>query len=167
VRYRAGPLAQMKIVCLLRHDELRPLLATCTRLRQAASAAITVHFNFCTPEPVRGEKDEELAVLRSPSPHYLRAAIALSAEASGGPPAPQHRSKHRRRRPLGEAARVLTAAGAVDDDEEEDEEDEAVAEAASEAHSSDFATPTDAPQPAVLPVARLSFSILGRRKAAP
>jgi hypothetical protein len=89
----------MKIVCLLRHDELRPLLATCTRLRQAASACITVHFNFCTPEPVRGEGEENAAVLRSPSPHYMRAAIALTLDQPGGPAAP-HRNKQRRRRPL-------------------------------------------------------------------
>ena len=54
--------AQMKIVCSLRHSELRPLLMTCTRLRQAAAAAITVHFNFCTPEPQRDERDAVLAV---------------------------------------------------------------------------------------------------------
>ena len=84
----------MKIVCSLRHSELRPLLSTCTRLRQAAAAAISVHFNFCTPEPERcGE--EVLAALRSPSPRFVRAAMMLAAE---GPAAPR-RNRTRRRRP--------------------------------------------------------------------
>jgi len=55
----------MKIVCLLRHDELWPLLATSRRLRQAAAAAISVHFNFTTPEPQRDERDAVLAVRSS------------------------------------------------------------------------------------------------------
>jgi len=85
----------MKIVCSLRHDELRPLLATCTRLRQAAAAAISVHFNFCTPEPQRDENDAVLGALRSPSPRFVHAALALAAD---GPAAPR-RNRTRRRRP--------------------------------------------------------------------
>jgi hypothetical protein len=85
----------MKIVCSLRHDELRPLLATCTRLRQAASAAIAVHFNFCTPEPQRDENDAVMGLLRSPSPRFIHAALALATD---GPAAPR-RNRTRRRRP--------------------------------------------------------------------
>ena len=85
----------MKIVCSLRHDELRPLLATCTRLRQAASAAISVHFNFCTPEPQRDANDAILGALRSPSPRFVHAALALAPD---GPAAPR-RNRTRRRRP--------------------------------------------------------------------
>lgn len=86
----------MKIVCTLRHAELRPLLGTCTRLRQAAAAAISVHFNYCTPEPERDARDGVLAALRSPSPRFMQAALALAQD--DGPAAPR-RNRTRRRRP--------------------------------------------------------------------
>ena len=57
--------SQMKIVCSLRHDELQPLLATCSRLRQAAAAAITVYFNFVTPEPTAA--GEAAVAVRAPA----------------------------------------------------------------------------------------------------
>jgi hypothetical protein len=99
---------QMKIVCLLRHNELWPLLATSRRLRQAAAAAISVHFNFCTPEPQRDERDAVLPVLRSPSPRYVHAALLAQREAWGVPDAP-FRHHARRRRPTKAVARTGTA----------------------------------------------------------
>ena len=95
----------MKIVCLLRHNELWPLLATSRRLRQAAAAAISVHFNFCTPEPQRDERDAVLPVLRSPSPRYVHAALLAQREAWGVPDAP-FRHHARRRRPTKAVART-------------------------------------------------------------
>ena len=95
----------MKIVCLLRHNELWPLLATSRRLRQAAAAAISVHFNFCTPEPQRDERDAVLPVLRSPSPRYVHAALLAQREAWGVPDAP-FRHHARRRRPTKAAVRT-------------------------------------------------------------
>ena len=118
---RGSPAAapQMKIVCSLRHDEMRPLLATCRRLRQAASArvprppsttlpprsprlrgvqasaAIAVHFNFCTPEPLRDDRDGAIiAALRSPSPFYFRAALASMEDAPAAPHRRRVRTRH-------------------------------------------------------------------------
>ncbi|KAL6782685.1 hypothetical protein ACKKBG_A07720 [Auxenochlorella protothecoides x Auxenochlorella symbiontica] len=39
----------LKILCFLKHDELRPLMAVCTQLRKTFKDAVVFHFNFTTP----------------------------------------------------------------------------------------------------------------------
>ena len=43
------PRAQLKIMCALKHDELKPVLQACHRLRAAALQARNYHFNYTTP----------------------------------------------------------------------------------------------------------------------
>mmetsp|Transcript_26972 Transcript_26972/g.45218 ORF Transcript_26972/g.45218 Transcript_26972/m.45218 type:complete len:252 (+) Transcript_26972:315-1070(+) len=80
----------MRIVCQLHHDELKPLLRTCSRLRHAALAAIVVYFNYNTPEPCRALGLESTismtSRLRSPPRDFRAAAIKAIA---GGPRAPR------------------------------------------------------------------------------
>ncbi|KAL4422835.1 hypothetical protein ABPG75_009032 [Micractinium tetrahymenae] len=47
----------LKVVCLLSHDELRPLFQVCKALRDTLRNAVKYHFNFSTP----GRRVEEAA----------------------------------------------------------------------------------------------------------
>lgn len=46
---------QLKIMCTLKHDELKPVLRACHRLRVAALQARNYHFNYTTPSHAAGE----------------------------------------------------------------------------------------------------------------
>jgi len=80
----------MRVVCCVRHDELQPLLGTCRLLRQAASAAIAVHFNYMTPEPELERKMAWNVLLKSPPPHYFAAALRIAGHGGRGAGAKNH-----------------------------------------------------------------------------
>lgn len=40
---------QLKVLCTLKHDELKPVVRCCRRLRAAGLAARNYHFNYTTP----------------------------------------------------------------------------------------------------------------------
>mmetsp|Transcript_3599 Transcript_3599/g.7486 ORF Transcript_3599/g.7486 Transcript_3599/m.7486 type:complete len:237 (-) Transcript_3599:299-1009(-) len=84
----------MRIVCTLHHDELKPLLQTCSRLRHAAMAAIVVYFNYVTPEPCRALALENTIAMQEPPREFKAAAIK---EIARGPRAPRRTHNHRRR----------------------------------------------------------------------
>ena len=85
----------MRVVCCLRHDELQPLLGTCRLLRQAATAAVAVYFNFTTPEPELGHDMAQrgLLTLRSPPAHYFAAALRIARKNSKAGARPAYRSR--------------------------------------------------------------------------
>lgn len=43
------PSLQLKVVCSLSHDELRPLFQVCKALRDTLRQAVRYHFNYSTP----------------------------------------------------------------------------------------------------------------------
>lgn len=40
---------QLKIVCYLHHDEIRPLFQVCKPLTHTLKTAVSFHFNYATP----------------------------------------------------------------------------------------------------------------------
>eukprot|EP00959_Pyramimonas_sp_CCMP1952_P356521 7466112-Pyramimonas_sp.AAC.1 len=86
----------MRVVCTLHHDELKPLLQTCSRLRHAAMAAIVVYFNYVTPEPCRALALENAMATMEPPREFKAAAIKEIAR-TGNPRAPCRAYNHRRR----------------------------------------------------------------------
>ncbi|KDD76183.1 hypothetical protein H632_c323p0, partial [Helicosporidium sp. ATCC 50920] len=67
----------LKIVCHLHHDEIKPLFAVCSQLRNTLREAVHLHFNFTTP--YRASHEEVAGGLPRPDRAKKRSVTNLAA----------------------------------------------------------------------------------------
>lgn len=76
----------VRIVCCLRHDELKPVLLVCRRLQKAVLIARQCHFNFTTPGR---EKKEKLGLFVPHDNEWLPEGGSEDLETLVHPPTPK------------------------------------------------------------------------------